>query len=189
MRGGSEMELIDIANNEEIINFIFGTIIGRVSNLSALIYFHENMDSVKNLVTDISAFDYIIEFFKPIWGGVLNFSYNGYTTILTNFYDPSAFNDYGIMYGLNTVVILSYYKSVYVLLLNSLFFLIVLFTLIYLSKQLFNLYYKEVLLVSLFAPLSSGVPSELGNLFVSLIVLFIMKKIYIKIYKTKVIQL
>ncbi len=180
-RGGNDVQIVDTSVNEEVVDFVFGKVLGRVSNLSAIVYFQSNINDIISLASTSFYFDYIIEFFQPLWGSFYAHSYQGYTYLLTNYYDPSAASDYGIMYGLNVVFILSYYKGFLVFLLNSFFFLVILWLIIRLARNIFLEYYTEVILIALFMPLLSGVPSELGNLLINLCILFLLKFLYSKI--------
>jgi hypothetical protein len=188
LRGSENFALVSISDNSPIFDFIWGKILGRVSNLSSVLYFQDQLNILRSIAPETSFWDYLIEFFKPIWGSFTRYVNKNYTYVFTNIFDPYALDSYGIMYGLLSVLTISYFKSFGVLIFNILFVIIICLSIVWLSKHIFGYYYREMSFIFLFGPIMSGVPAELGQLFFNLIILFILHLVFRNLNIAKLIR-
>lgn len=175
LRGKDVVNLIDGLDPSAVITVIKSKILGRISNLSSIAYFYQIRDVVARSSDTVGTFDYIIEFFRPFYGGFFVENQIGYTYYFTNLFDDKAGSSYGVMYGLPNVFLLSWFKGFHVLLLNFAFLILVIFVILRISSYLFGAYYKEFSAVILYYPIMSGVSSELGQLLLYLLVIAIFK--------------
>lgn len=178
LRNGDEAKLIEIFDTTELVKFVLAKLIGRVSSLSAVEYFFEHYHQIVAVKKNIGDFDFIIEFFRPFYGGIFRDELKSYTYFFTNIYDPNAGSDYGVMYALPGVLLLSYIKGLHVLLLNVVFIIIIIVFIVRLASFLFGNIYREFVYILLFGPLMSGVPAEFGQLLFYLLVLSFLKLLY-----------
>lgn len=175
----------NLIESSNVQDFVKARIIGRISSLSSITYFYQNSKYLRNSINEIGAFDYIIEFFRPFYGGFFRENKIGYTYYLTNFFDDKADVNYGIMYGIPTVLMISLFKGFHVLLLNFIFILIIISFIIKLCAYLFGNKYKEFSFVILYYPMMSGVSSEFGQIFLFLLILSLTKLLYISFGRRK----
>lgn len=178
LRNGDEAKLIQIFDTTELVKFVLDKLIGRVSSLSAVEYFFEHYHQIVAVKNQIGDFDFIIEFFRPFYGGVFRDELKSYTYFFTNIYDANAGSDYGVMYALPGVLLLSFIKGIHVLLLNLVFIISVIIFIVQLASFLFGSVYREFVFLLLFGPLMSGVPAEFGQLLFYLLVLAFLKLLY-----------
>lgn len=178
LRNGDEAKLIEIFDTTELVKFVLAKLIGRVSSLSAVEYFFEHYHQIVAVKNSIGDFDFIIEFFRPFYGGVFRDELKSYTYFFTNIYDPNAGSDYGVMYALPGVLLLSFIKGLHVLLMNVVFIIMIIVFIVRLASFLFGNIYREFVYILLFGPLMSGVPAEFGQLLFYLLVLSFLKLLY-----------
>lgn len=178
LRNGDEAKLIQIFDTTELVKFVLAKLIGRVSSLSAVEYFFEHYHQIVAVKNSIGDFDFIIEFFRPFYGGVFRDELKSYTYFFTNIYDPNAGSDYGVMYALPGVLLLSFIKGLHVLLMNVVFIITIIVFIVRLASFLFGNIYREFVYILLFGPLMSGVPAEFGQLLFYLLVLSFLKLLY-----------
>ena len=178
LRNGDDAKLIEIFDTTELVKFVLAKLIGRVSSLSAVEYFFEHYHQIVAVKKNIGDFDFIIEFFRPFYGGIFRDELKSYTYFFTNIYDPNAGSDYGIMYALPGVLLLSYIKGLHVLLMNVVFIILVIVFIVRLASFLFGSVYREFVYILLFGPLMSGVPAEFGQLLFYLLALTFIKLLY-----------
>jgi hypothetical protein len=178
LRNGDDAKLIEIFDSTELVKFVMAKLIGRVSSLSAVEFFFEHYHQMVKIQKNIGDFDFIIEFFRPFFGGIFREELKSYTYFFTNIYDPNAGSDYGVMYALPGVLLLSYIKGVPVLLMNLIFIIIIIVFIVRLASFLFGSVYREFVYILLFGPLMSGVPAEFGQLLFYLLVLSFLKLLY-----------
>jgi len=184
LRKGNDAKNIEIFDNNELNKFIKSKIIGRISSLSSITYFYQNNENVKKTEFQVENFEYVIEFFRPFYGGIIKENKIGYTYYFTNSYDETAGVEYGIMYGLPSVILLSYFKGWNILFLNLMFIILAIYVIINISSYLFGRNYKEFSFVLLFYPMMSGVPSEFGQILLYLIFISFLKILYISYSKS-----
>jgi hypothetical protein len=178
LRNGDDAKLIEIFDTTELVKFVLAKLIGRVSSLSAVEYFFEHYHQIVAVKKNIGDFDFIIEFFRPFYGGIFRDELKSYTYFFTNIYDPNAGSDYGVMYALPGVLLLSYIKGLHVLLMNVVFIILVIVFIVRLASFLFGSVYREFVYILLFGPLMSGVPAEFGQLLFYLLALTFIKLLY-----------
>ncbi|WP_367757294.1 oligosaccharide repeat unit polymerase [Flavobacterium sp. WC2430] len=178
LRNGDEAKLIEIFDTTELVKFVLAKLIGRVSSLSAVEFFFEHYHQIVTAKKNIGDLDFIIEFFRPFFGGFFRDELKSYTYFFTNIYDPNAGSDYGVMYALPGVLLLSYIKGIHVLLMNIVFIIVVIVFMVQLASFLFGKVYREFVYILLFGPLMSGVPAEFGQLLFYLLVLSFLKLFY-----------
>lgn len=178
LRNGDEAKMIEIFDTTELVKFVIAKLMGRVSSLSAVAYFFEHYHQIVATKKNVGDFDFIIEFFRPFYGGIIRDELKSYTYFFTNIYDPNAGSDYGVMYALPGVLLLSYIKGLHVLLINIVFIIIIIVFIVRLASFLFGNIYREFVYILLFGPLMSGVPAEFGQLLFYLLVLSFLKLLY-----------
>ena len=178
LRNGDEAKIIEIFDTTELVKFVIAKLMGRVSSLSAVAYFFEHYHQIVATKKNVGDFDFIIEFFRPFYGGIIRDELKSYTYFFTNIYDPNAGSDYGVMYALPGVLLLSYIKGLHVLLINIVFIIIIIVFIVRLASFLFGNIYREFVYILLFGPLMSGVPAEFGQLLFYLLVLSFLKLLY-----------
>jgi hypothetical protein len=178
LRNGDDAKLIEIFDTTELVKFVLAKLIGRVSSLSAVEYFFEHYHQIVAVKKNIGDFDFIIEFFRPFYGGIFRDELKSYTYFFTNIYDPNAGSDYGVMYALPGVLLLSYIKGLHVLLMNVVFIIMIIVFIVRLASFLFGSVYREFVYILLFGPLMSGVPAEFGQLLFYLLALTFIKLLY-----------
>jgi len=187
MRNVNSTSNIEILDNDQLSDFIKSRILGRVSSLSSITYFYQNSDNIYRTQDQVGSFEYIIEFFRPFYGGVYVENKKGYTYYFTNFFDDTAGKDYGVMYGIPSVIMLSIFKGFYVVLINILLLLLAIYLIVSLASYLFGNNFKEFSFVLLFYPLMSGVASEFGQLLLFLLFISFLKLIYFSLIRKNVI--
>lgn len=175
--GNTEINYSDILESTNYFDFIFGKIIGRISNISSFVFFVENINLMKSTVYKLDYFSYFIEYFKPIWGSFVDYKFNSYTYYFTNLFDVYAENDYGIMYGLPSVLILSYLSLPVLPFFIILLIIVTVILIILISKRLFGNLFREFSLILLFFPLTSGVAPEFFQILIDLFILYLLKTI------------
>jgi len=184
LRKGDDAKKIEISDNEKLNDFIKSKVIGRISSLSSVTYFYQNNQYISETKNKVKDFEYIIEFFRPFYGGIIKENKIGYTYYFTNFYDDTAGVDYGIMYGLPSVLLLSYIKGVFILLLNLILIICAIYIIIFFSSYLFGKNHKEFSFVLLFYPMMSGVSSEFGQILLYLLFISFIKILYVSLMKS-----
>lgn len=189
LRNSNSTTKVEIFDNEEINAIIQSKILGRVSSLSSITYFYQNNDIIYKTQDLVGSFEYIIEFFRPFYGGIYVENKIGYTYYFTNLFDATAGKDYGVMYGLPSVFMLSYFKGFHILLLNMIFIVFAIYLIINLSLYLFGKNFKVFSFVLLFYPMMSGVPSEFGQLLLFTLFISFLKVIYFSIIKVQKIYI
>jgi hypothetical protein len=185
LRNANSTSSTELLDNEKVNDFIKSRILGRISSLSSITYFYQNNDNIYRTQDQVGSFEYVIEFFRPFYGGVYVENKIGYTYYFTNFYDDTAGIDYGVMYGLPSVIMLAYFKGVYVLFVNVIFMLFVIYQIVNLSSYLFGKNYREFSFVLLFYPMMSGVPSEFGQILLYMLFISFLKLLYISFLKSR----
>lgn len=175
LRKGDSAKSIEIYGSKELNDYMKSKIIGRISSLSSITYFYQNNQYISKTEHKVDQLEYIIEFFRPFYGGIIKENKIGYTYYFTNFYDNTAGVAYGIMYGLPSVMLLSYFKGLHILLLNLIFIVFAIYLIVILSSYLFGKNYKEFSFVLLFYPMMSGVPSEFGQILLYLLFISFLK--------------
>jgi hypothetical protein len=173
--GTPDINYNDILDSTNYFDFIFGKIIGRISNISSHVFFIENIDIIKSSVYKVDYFTYFIEYFKPIWGSFIDYKFNSYTYYFTNLFDNYAGYDYGIMYGLPAVFILSFLSSPILPFLIAILIIGTIFLIMSISKKIFGNLYREFAFILLFFPLTSGVAPELFQILIDLLILYMLK--------------
>ncbi len=185
MRNVNSTSSIEMLDNEKVSDFIKSRILGRVSSLSSITYFYQNSENIYRTQDQVGSLEYIIEFFRPFYGGVYVENKTGYTYYFTNLFDDTAGKDYGVMYGIPSVIMLSLFKGLHVALLNILFLLLAIYLIVSLSSYLFGNNFKEFSFVLLFYPLMSGVASEFGQLLLFLLFIAFLKLLYFSLFRKK----
>jgi hypothetical protein len=183
LRKGDDAKNIEIFDNKELNDFIKSKIIGRISSLSSITYFFQNNQHIAETAHQVGQLEYIIEYFRPFYGGIIKENKIGYTYYFTNFYDDTAGVDYGIMYGLPSVMLLAYFKGIHILLLNLILIVFAIYLIVIISSYLFGNNYKQLSFVLLFYPMMSGVPSEFGQILFYLLFISFFKLLYISVLK------
>jgi hypothetical protein len=179
LRKGDSAKNIEIFDSKELNDFIKSKVIGRISSLSSIAFFYQNNGEINRTQNQVGSLEYIVEGFRPFYGGVIRENKIGYTYYFTNFYDSKAGVDYGIMYGLPSVFLVSYFKGLHVFLINLIFIFVLIYSVIILSSFLFGSAYREFCFVLLFYPMMSGVPSEFGQIILYLLFISFLKILYI----------
>ena len=173
--GNAEINYTEILESTNYFDFIFGKIIGRISNISSFVFFIENLNLMKATAYKLDYFSYFIEYFKPIWGSFIDYKFNSYTYYFTNLFDNYAGYDYGIMYGIPAVLILSYLSLPVLPFLIILLIISTVILIVLLSKKLFGNIYREFVFILLFFPITSGVAPEFFQILLDLFILYILK--------------
>lgn len=185
LRKGDSAKSIEIFESKELNDFIKSKVIGRISSLSSVAFFYQNNHEIERTQYQVGALEYMIECFRPFYGGIYRENKIGYTYYFTNFYDDTAGVDYGIMYGLPSVLLVSYFKGIHIFFLNLIFIFFLIYCIVVLSSFLFGKIYREFSFVLLFYPMMSGVPSEFGQIILYLIFISFLKILYISYLKSK----
>lgn len=183
LRNKNSTTNVEIFDNEEFNDFVQSKILGRVSGLSSITYFYQNNDIIYKTQDLVGPFEYIVEFFRPFYGGFYVENKIGYTYYFSNLFDDTAGIDYGVMYGLPSVFMLSFFKGIHILILNITFIVFGIFLIINLSSYLFGKNFRVFSFVLLFYPMMSGVPSEFGQLLLFTLFISFLKVIYFSIIK------
>ncbi len=178
LRNGVDAKLINILDKTELVKFVISKLIGRVSSLSAVEYYYEHFQQIKRIKGESGSFDFIIEFFRPFYGAFYRDNIKGTTYFFTNLYDSSAGSDYGVMYALPSVFLLSFIKGIHILLINIVFIISIILIIVDLAAFLFGNVFKEFVYILLFGPIMSGVPAEFGQLLFYLLTLSLIKLFY-----------
>ena len=83
LRNGDDAKKIEIFENKELNNFIKSKIIGRISSLSSITYFYQNHQYIADTEHQVDELEYIIEFFRPFYSGIIKENKIGYTYYFT----------------------------------------------------------------------------------------------------------
>lgn len=177
-RKGESIDYLSLIGEDEIKDYFSSRVVGRVSSLSATTYYLDNYKQLAKRSLTLSPFEYAIEMFRPIYGGIIRNNNRGYTPFLTSIYDDQAGTEYGLMYGLPIVLLLSYFQGVHVLFLNVFLLFLIIYLIFLASKITFGKNYVIIYYTLIYYPLSSGVPSELVQILISIMVIYTLNIFY-----------
>jgi len=183
--GEIDLNYIEILERTNYFDFIFGKVIGRISNISSYVFFIENLNIMESSVNKLDYYSFFLEFLKPIWGSFVDYRFNSYTYYLTNLFDYNAGYDYGIMYGLPIVLILSYLSLPILPIFIIVFLTSIIILTIKISKRLFGHKYKDFIFILLFFPITSGVAPEFLQITIDLLLLYLLKILLYSINRNK----
>lgn len=167
--------------NIELKEFIFGRLIGRLSNLSALLIFEHKYDVFYQHISELDSLAYLVDMLKYFWGGFtqdLGISHYDY---FTSMLDPNALGFYAMQTGVLPALGMSLMKSPLVLIFDIISTYICIFYTVRLSAYFLGERGKYLAMSLLIFAVLSGAPNQFSlpaiNLLVIVIIFIIIKYI------------
>ena len=99
------------AKNYDFYEFVFGKLIGRFSNLSALMIFEANYNLFYQRIDELQPFAYLVDCLKYFWGSFIKTPVMAHYVYFTAVLDPNAFGFYAMQTGVLPAMSLSWMKS------------------------------------------------------------------------------
>ena len=168
-------------------DFILGKLIGRLSNLSALLIFESRHDLFNYEIDRLHALSYLADTLKYFWGSFTKILIISHYDYFTSIIDSNAFGFYAMQTGVLPALGLSLMKSPVVMILDVLVtFLFILYT-IRLSTYFLGVHGKYLAMSLLIFAVLSGAPSQFSLPMIQLVVIAIVFKIikYFSIVRSK----
>ena len=92
-------------------DFFFGKLVGRLSNLSALLIFESRYDVFYQRSGELQLFSYLFDCLKYVWGSFVKTPVMSHYTYFTMILDPGSLGAYAMQTGLIPALSLSWMKS------------------------------------------------------------------------------
>jgi hypothetical protein len=97
--------------NYDLYEFIFGKLIGRLSNLPALLMFDGSYDLFYQRIDELQPFAYLLDCLKYFWGSFIKTPVMAHYVYYTSILDVNAFGFYAMQTGVLPAMGLSWMKS------------------------------------------------------------------------------
>lgn len=97
--------------NYDFYEFIFGKLVGRLSNLSALLMFEGRYDLFYQRIDELQPFAYLLDCLKYFWGSFIKTPVMAHYVYYTSILDVNAFGFYAMQTGVLPAMGLSWMKS------------------------------------------------------------------------------
>jgi hypothetical protein len=171
------------------MDLIVGKILARMSNYSNLAMIFENYQEFIVVSEKISYYDYLIDALNYVWGSFYNIQLPTIQYYYTEILDPNAGYNYGMSPSLPGILIMSYLKSTYLLIINIIIYFIAVYGICKISMKIIGERGKDFTYLIIVTDLS-GLASYLYKTFFTLLILYALIYIfnYFKnhIYKIKI---
>lgn len=177
------------AKNGPVFDLIFGKLIGRLSNLSALLVFDWRYDLFNEKIEDLQAFSYLIDCFKYIWGGFIKVPVMNHYDFFTSINDNYASGFYAMQTGVIPAISISIMKSPVIGIFDILITIFCIYSVVKLSTFFLGYSGKYLSISLLILATLSGAPNQFSaqiyNLTLILVVFSIIKYIALRYAVTK----
>ena len=165
----------------QLKEFIFGRLIGRLSNLSALLIFELRNDIFNQNISELDSLAYLVDTLKYFWGGFTPKMGISHYDYFTSMLDPNAIGFYAMQTGVLPAMGLSLMKSPVVLTFDIFLTCFYIYCTVRLSTYFLGERGKYLAMSLLIFAILSGAPSQFSlpsiNLFIIFIVFNIIKYI------------
>jgi hypothetical protein len=166
-----------VSEEMEVEKFIFGKLIGRLSNLSALLIFESRYDIFNYYIDRLHSLSYLADTFKYFWGSFTKILLISHYDYFTSIIDSNAFGFYAMQTGVLPALGLSLLKSPIVMILDVFVTLLFIFYTIRLSTYFLGVSGKYLAMSLLIFAVLSGAPSQFSLPMINLAVIAIVLKI------------
>ena len=153
-------EIEDININYEFYEFLFGKLIGRLSNLSALLMFDGSYDLFYQRIDELQPFAYLIDCLKYFWGSVIKTPVINHYDYFTSILDPNALGFYAMQTGVLPAMGLSWIKSPIIMVFDIAITVLSIFYTVRLSTFFLGYYGKYLAMSLLIFAVLSGAPNQ-----------------------------
>lgn len=154
--------------------FIFGKLIGRFSNISALLMFNGRYDLFYNRIEELQDFSYLLDCLKYIWGSFIKIPIMNHYDYFTSILDPDAYGFYAMQTGVLPVMSLSMMKSPIIMIFDVLITCLLVYYTVRLATFFLGYSGKYLAMSLLIFATLSGAPSQFSNPVFQLIVIMII---------------
>ena len=166
-----------ISDEMEIEEFILGKLIGRLSNLSALLIFETRHDLFNYEIDRLHSLSYLADTLKYFWGSFTSVLLISHYDYFTSILDSNALGFYAMQTGVLPALGLSLMKSPVVMILDVLVTFLFVFYTIRLSTYFLGVYGKHLAMSLLIFAVLSGAPAQFSLPMINLVVIAIVFKI------------
>jgi len=161
----------------EFYEFIFGKLIGRLSNLSALMMFDARYDLFYQRINELHSFSYLLDSLKYFWGSFVKSIVISHYDYYTSIHDPNAFSFYAMQTGVLPAFGLSLMKSPIVMIFDVFITCLFIFYTARLSTFFLGNTGKYFAMSLLIFAVLSGAPSQFSLPIINLVVIAVAFKI------------
>lgn len=176
------------ANSMPIFDLIFGKLIGRMSNLSALLIFDWRFDLFKESIDQLPYFSYLIDTLKYVWGGFIKTPVMNHYDYFTSINDHYAYGFYAMQSGTIPAIGISIMKSPAIGIFDIMLTFICIYYVIKLTTFFLGENGKYLAMILMVFPVLSGAPNQFAlpiYNFIFIIIIFIVVKYLSYNYKKK----
>jgi len=166
-----------VSEGMEIEDFIFGRLIGRLSNLSALLIFESRYVLFNNDIDQLYSLSYLADTLKYFWGSFTSVLIISHYDYFTSILDPSAFGFYAMQTGVLPALGLSLMKSPIVMIFDAFVTCLFVFYTVRLSTFFLGESGKYLAMSLLIFAVLSGAPSQFSLPMIHLVVIAVVLKI------------
>ena len=146
--------------NYDFYEFIFGKLVGRLSNLSALLMFEGRYDLFYQRIDELQPFAYLLDCLKYFWGSFIKTPVMAHYVYYTSILDPNAFGFYAMQTGMLPTMGLSWMKSPIIMVFDIAITFLSIFYTVRLSTFFLGYSGKYLAMSLLIFSVLSGTPSQ-----------------------------
>jgi len=143
--------------------FIFGKLIGRFSNLPALLMFEGRYDLFNQRIDELQVFSYLADCLKYIWGGFIKTPVMNHYDYFTSILDPDAAGFYAMQTGVIPAMGLSMMKSPLIMIFDMLITCLSIYYTVRLSTFFLGYSGKYLAMALQVFAILSGAPNQFSN--------------------------
>lgn len=165
---------LETSTELNVYEFIFGKLIGRLSNLSALLMFDLRYDLFVEKIDDLQLFSYANDTLKYFWGSFIKYPIMNHYDFYTSIHDHFASGFYAMQTGVIPALIISSIKSPIIGIFDLLITLFCIFIVTKLCTFFLGDNGKYLAVTLLILPVLSGAPNQFSNPIYNLIVISIV---------------
>jgi len=149
-----------IRKTPTVYEFIFGKLVGRLSNLSALLMFEGRYDLFYQRIDELQPFAYLLDCLKYFWGGFIKTPVMAHYVYYTSILDVDAFGFYAMQTGVLPAMGLSWMKSPIIMVFDIAITVLSIYYTVRLSTWFLGYYGKYLAMSLLIFAVLSGAPSQ-----------------------------
>lgn len=162
------------SESQPMYDFIFGKLIGRLSNLSALLVFEFRYQLFYEKIDDLQYFSYFYDSVKYIWGSFIKSPVMNHYDFFTSINDHYAVGFYAMQTGTIPALSISMMKSPAILLIDLTLTILCIYLVVKLSTFFLGEYGKYLSITLLILPVLSGAPNQFSAPIFNLIVISVI---------------
>tara|TARA_A100001011_G_scaffold399288_1_gene507244 strand:- start:2 stop:1219 length:1218 start_codon:yes stop_codon:yes gene_type:complete len=176
------------ADSMPVFDLIFGKLIGRMSNVSALLIFDWRFDLFKEGIDQLPYFSYLIDALKYIWGGFIKTPVMNHYDYFTSINDHYAYGFYAMQSGTIPAIGISMMKSPLIGVFDIMLTILCIYYVVKLTTFFLGENGKYLAMILMVFPILSGAPNQFAlpiYNFIFIIVIFTIIKYLSYSYKNK----